>query len=110
MLGVAVWLVAVSQDVAPNAAAVALAAAWGIQIAAFGALDGRLGRGRDATFAWVAGMAVRGAALLASLAAVLLDAVAREPAVVFGLGLVMLIILEVVWLAPIGTSAGSNDR
>lgn len=78
---------------------------------AFAALARALGRGGSATRAWVAGMAARGGSLLLAFPAMLLGLVPRGAAIAFGLGLTMLIILEAIWLATVGTTdAVSNNR
>lgn len=94
---------------APSGAAAALSLAWLVQVGAFTLLMRRLGGGRDATGAWVVGIAARGGALFTAWVAAAAGLVSRPSAAVFGLGLTMLIILEAVWLATIRVDAGSND-
>lgn len=93
----------------PTGAAVALLVAWLIQVTTFAVLVRRLGRGRDATRAWVVGIAARGGALFVAWMAAAVGLASREAAAVFGLGLTMLIILEAVWLATIRVDSGSKD-
>lgn len=84
--------------------------AWGLQVVAFAVLENRLRRGRDATRAWIAGVAARAATLLAVLTASVIGLVPREMAVAYGLGLTMLIMLEAAWLALGSVSPGPKDR
>jgi hypothetical protein len=93
----------------PAGAAVALLVAWLVQVAAFAVLVRRLGRGGDATRAWVIGIAARGGALFVAWMAAAIGLASRGAAAVFGLGLTMLIILEAVWLATIRVESGSKD-
>lgn len=95
------WKIAVSAGVAPGHAAVALSIAWVLQAVAYAALDRRLGRGHDATRVWIAGVAARALSILAVLPASVLGFVPRDAAVVYGLGLTMLVILEAAWLASV---------
>lgn len=77
---------------------------------AFAGLERRLSTGRDATRAWIVGLAARAASLVAVLSGSVLGLVPREPAVAYGLGLTMLIILEAAWLALGAASPGFKDR
>jgi len=93
----------------PTEAAAALLLAWLVQVVAFAVLVRRLGRGGDATRAWVIGIAARGGALFVAWVAAAVGLVSREAAAMFGLGLTMLIILEAVWLATIRVDSGSKE-
>lgn len=93
----------------PAEAAVALLLAWLVQVGAFAILARRLGRGGDATRAWIFGIAARGGALFVAWMAAAVGLASREAAAVFGLGLTVLIILEAVWLATIRVDSGSNE-
>lgn len=84
--------------------------AWSVQVAAFTVLGRRLAAGRDVTRAWAGGIAVRAATLLGAWPATRLGLVTREAAIVFGLGLAALLILEAIWLATIPPKSGSNDK
>jgi hypothetical protein len=80
-----------------------------VQVAAYAVLVRRLGRGSDATSAWVAGIAARGGALFVAWVTAAIGLATRDAAAMFGLGLTVLIILEAVWLATIRVELGSND-
>lgn len=104
------WRLSVAAGFRPVNTGAGLLIAWGLQVAAFAGLEHRLSRGRDATRAWIAGMAARAATLLAVLPASVLGLVPREAAVAYGFGLTMLIILEAAWLALGSASTGPKDR
>lgn len=104
------WLVAVSSSVDGREAALALTLAWSIQAVAFAALVRGLADGRDVTRAWAGGIAARAIALFGAWPATRLGLITREAAIVFGLGLAALIILEAIWLATIPRISGSNDK
>lgn len=104
------WRLAVAAGYAAGPVGFALLIAWGVQVVAFAALEHRLRRGRDATRAWIAGVAARAATLLAVLTASAVGLVPRDAAVAYGLGLTMLIILEAAWLARDSVSPGPKDR
>ena len=110
MLSAFGWRLAVAAGYAAGPVGLALLSAWGLQVVAFAALDRRLRRGRDATRAWIVGLAARAATLLAVLMASVVGLVPREAAVAYGLGLTMLIILEAAWLALGSGSPGPKDR
>lgn len=90
-----------SAGVEPGHAAAALSIAWALQVGAYTALDRRLARGHDATRAWIAGVAARALSILAVLPAAVLGLMPRDVAVVYGLGLTTLVILEAAWLASV---------
>ena len=104
------WLVALSSGVGKREAAFALTLAWAVQGVAFVVLARWLAEGRDATRAWTGGIAARAAALLAAWPVTRLGLITREAAIVFGLGLAVLIILEAIWLATTPQDPGSNDK
>ncbi len=103
------WRVAVAFGVDGRQAVLALTLAWLIQAVAFVLLV-RAFEGRNLMRAWAGGIAARGGALLGAWLATRLGPVTREAAIVFGLGLAALIILEAIWLATIPRNPGSNDR
>jgi hypothetical protein len=99
----------VSAGVGGREAALALTLAWSVQAAAFVVLVRGLAAGRDVTRAWAGGIAARAGALLGTWLATSLGLVRNEAAIVFGLCLAALIILEAIWLATIPRNPGSND-
>lgn len=103
------WVAARAADVGGRQVVGALILAWLVQVIAYALLARRLGRGGDATRAWVAGIAARGGALFAAWVVAAVGLASRGAAAAFGLGLTMLIILEAVWLATIRVDFGSND-
>lgn len=107
---VAGWKVAVAIGIEGRQAAVALTLAWSVQAVAFVALVRAFEGGRSVMHAWAGGIAVRAGALLGAWLATRFGPVTREAAIVFGLGLAALIILEAIWLATIPRNSGSNDK
>jgi len=107
---VAGWGIAVATGVGGRQAALALTLAWSIQAVAFVVLVRAFESGRDAIRAWGGGIAVRAGALLGAWLATRLGPVTREAAIVFGLCLAALIILEAIWLATIPRNPGSYDK
>lgn len=103
------WRVAVASGVDGRQAALALTLAWSVQAVAFVVLV-RAFEGRDVMRAWAGGIAARAGGLLGAWLATRLGPVTREAAIVFGLGLAAMIILEAIWLATIPHKAGSNDK
>lgn len=103
------WRVAIAFGVNGRQAALALALAWSVQAVAFVLLV-RAFDGRNLMRAWAGGIAARAGALLGAWLATRLGPVTREAAIVFGLGLAALIILEAIWLATIPRNPGSNDK
>lgn len=103
------WGISLRLGAGASGAVAALVVAWGLQAAAYGLLARRLEAGRDASTAWVAGMALRGAALGGAWLAMWLGRISRETAIVFGLALSALIILEAVWLASKPAPSASNE-
>ncbi|MFW6088635.1 MAG: hypothetical protein ACODAB_02710 [Gemmatimonadota bacterium] len=113
MAGVAAlagWWVAGEAGIDGRQVACALALAWSVQAAAFVVLVRAIESGRDLMLAWGGGIAARAGALLGAWLATRLDLITREAAMVFGLGLAALIILEAIWLATTPRNAGSNDK
>ena len=110
LVATAGWMVAALSGVDGREAALALVLAWSIQAAAFAVLARALAGGRDVTRAWAGGIAARAGALFGAWSATRLGLIAREAAIVFGLGLAALIILEAIWLATIPQLPGSNDK
>ena len=104
------WGIAQRLGAERMAAAKVLAVAWMLQAIAYWILSRRLDAGGDASGAWVAGMALRGLAIGAAWVATLMGEMAREPAIVFGLALAALIILEAVWLATTATTTRDDSR
>lgn len=107
---VAGWRVAVASGVEGRQAALALTLAWSVQAIAFVVLVRAFGGGRDLMRAWAGGITARVGALLGAWLATRFGPVTREAAIVFGLGLAALIILEAIWLATIPRKSGSNDK
>lgn len=103
------WAISLRLGAGGREAARALAVAWAIQALAYALLSRRLDAGRDASGAWVAGIALRGLAIGAAWIATLLGGMARETAIVFGLALATLIILEAVWLATTTATSTRDD-
>ena len=103
------WGISLRLGAGAYGAAGALAVAWGLQAAAYGFLARRLETGRDASAAWVAGLAMRGVALGVAWLALWLGRISRDTAIVFGLALSALIILEAVWLASKPAPSASNE-
>lgn len=110
MAALAGWGVAVASGVDGRQAALALTLAWSVQAVAFVVLVRAFEGGRDLMRGWAGGIAARSAALLGAWLATRLGPVTREAAIVFGLGLAALIILEAIWLATIPRNVGSNDK
>lgn len=81
-----------------------------MQAVAFVALVRAFASGRDLMRAWGGGIAARAGALAGAWLATRFGLVTRDAAIVFGLGLAALIILEAIWLATISRNAGSNDK
>lgn len=107
---VAGWRVAAASGVDGRQAALALTLAWFVQAVAFVVLVRAFEGGRDLIGAWAGGIVARAGALLGAWLATRFGAVTGEAAIVFGLGLAALIILEAIWLATIPRNPGSNDK
>lgn len=73
--------------------------AWVIQAAAFWRLDAALAGRRDATRAWVGGMAVRAGGLVVTGALAMMDRASTDLPVAYGITMLVLLLAEAGWLA-----------
>lgn len=76
-----------------------ISAAWLIQAVAFWRLDEALASRRDATRAWIAGIAVRAGGLGVAAVLVVTGYAGRELAVAYGIAMLVLLLAEAGWLA-----------
>lgn len=101
------WWAGVSAGADPVQLAIALIIAWLAQGLAGWMLATRLATGSSAIGVWVSGIAMRLAALLFMWVLYEQALVGRVVALVFGLTLAALVILEAIWLAASSTQIRS---
>lgn len=76
-----------------------IAAAWTLQAAVFWRLDRALAERRDATKAWLGGIAVRAGGLGVTAALTLTDRAGADLPVAYGITMLVLLLAEAGWLA-----------
>lgn len=76
-----------------------IAAAWLIQAVAFRRLDGALAARRDATRAWVTGIALRAGGLGVAALLVVAGRASADLPVAYGIAMLVLLLAEAGWLA-----------
>jgi len=91
--------VAVALAGGPVERAWGISVAWLVQAAAFWRLDGALAGGRDATRAWLGGIAVRAGGLGVTGALALMDRARADLPVAYGITMLVLLLAEAGWLA-----------
>lgn len=79
-------------------ASLGLFVAWTVQLAAFGPLARAVSAGRDQTRAWLGGLVLRGAGLLATGGLAVAGVVSREAPIAYGVAMTALLLLEAAWL------------
>ena len=93
-----------------------IATAWAIQVAAIWPLDEALAAGRDATRAWLGGIALRVGGLIVTGGLTVANAATSELPVTYGVSMVVLLLAEAAWLARglgvrgAGETAGQNEE
>jgi len=90
--------------------------AWVVQTAAFWRLDRALVAGRDATRTWLGGIAARFGGLVFAAGLALGGVTSDDVPVAYGVGMLVLLLMEAVWLArrphtkvPLVDSAGAEN-
>lgn len=76
-----------------------IAVAWAIQIAAIWPLGRALSAGRDATRAWLGGIALRVGGLVMTGGLAVAEAATADLPVTYGISMLVLLLAEAAWLA-----------
>ncbi len=93
-----------------------ISAAWAIQVAAIWPLDQALTAGRDATRAWLGGIALRLGGLIVTGGLTVAGAATSDLPVTYGVSMLVLLLAEAAWLTRrlggqrAGEIAGRNEE